>query len=242
MRIANQAGPVRIGMIGMPRAGTTIMSAVVGSLDGALIVGEPHAMLRAQRPAGLSAAPLILETRHGVVQMAPGYDVLGQLETVAEYISLENDNITIVGFKECWVTVVEPIALIKNYGNRLTHSVVMIREPRTNYASIHAHRHVIQGVSPAEFSDKYIQLVRFALDGEAGLMIYEKFIKDPLGETMRATGFEIEGDLALKKYTGGGDTVARGSTEVRDFNLREPLDHPDLVPAIELYEEINAGP
>jgi hypothetical protein len=202
-------------------------------MDGALVMGEPHGMLRAQRPKGMSHVPTIIDTEYGAFQMMPGYDVLAQLEHIASHLSLD-----IVGFKECWVPIVEPITLVRNYGNRLTHVVVMIRDPRTNYASMQTKQDVIKGVTPAMFTDQYVQLANFALGGEAGLMIYERFIKDPFAETMQATGFEIAGEAQLKQYAGGGDPQAKVSDRVRDYNHREPFKHPDLEPAVKLYETI----
>lgn len=238
MHVTNHPDPIRIGMIGMPRSGSTIMSSLVNSLDGALVVGEPHAMVRAQRPPGMSSVPTIIDTRYGTFRMFPGLDVLSQLETIATVASTSGNgyDIQIVGFKECWVPTVEPIQLLEHYDNRLTHRVVMLRDPEKNYASMMAYQYTIKGVTPIQFTEQYCELAEYALKPGIGIMSYELFRSAPLKALNIATGLEVAGALELKQYAGGGDPLARGSKEIRSWDHREPTKHDDLSPAIAAYK------
>jgi hypothetical protein len=240
MHITNLAYPARIALIGMPRSGSTIMSSIFNSVDGGFVVGEPHAMVRVQRPPGMSHIPTIMDTRYGTFQIRPGNDVLSQLVAIAEHVELKSDiRMLCVGFKECWVPVVEPIQLVKNYlhAGRLSHIIICVRDPRKNYASIVARQFGVKGMSPEEFTDKYVKLIDYGMTGHSmvKMMIFERFIQDPLGEAMRATGFDISGEPELKMYAGGGDEAARVAKEVRNYDHREPVDGVDY--AVHMYKE-----
>jgi hypothetical protein len=237
MHIKNLVGYPRIAMIGMPRSGSTIMSSLINSVDGSFVVGEPHAMARAQRPPGMSHIPNILDTRYGAFRLETGTDVLGQLEAFGESAGAR-----IIGFKECWVPVVEPLRLIKHYGDNLSHVLIAIREPRTNYMSIVEREHLGK-MSPEEFTEKYVKLIEYVLlnnsvtyNKKAQPIVYELFIENPFEEVRRATGWIIEGDLELKMYAGGGDEKARTSTIVKDYNWREKYAGPELNRADRAYE------
>lgn len=224
-------------MIGMPRSGTTIMSSLVNSLDEALVVGEIHAMLRAPRPPGMLTVPTIIDTRYGAFQLYPGRDVLLQINEIAIHLTIHEDTpISITGFKECWVPTVDPIRLLGHYGDRLTHRVVVLRDPARTYASIREHSKSVNDMGVIQFTEMFCELVEFGLKPDVGIMTYELFRSAPLKALNMATGLEVEGAVELKQYAGGGDIAARGSKEVRTWDHREPFFHDDLSPAIAAYK------
>jgi hypothetical protein len=225
----------RVGIIGMPRSGSTIISSLVNSLPGSFIVGEPHAMARAPRPKGMETKVTFVDTRYGLFHLKPGEDVLAQIEGFAS-----SNSLTMYGFKECWVPYVEIPRLIQNYRDRLDITLVTVRQPRLNYGSLEQLSNPnVKPMSAGFFSDQYTELIGMALKpNNVHAIILDWFRVDPIAELRRATGWrDIPDTVPLQMYAGGGDVKARVAKKILPVDRRAPYQG-WMEPAEDAYHEL----
>jgi len=226
---------LRIALIGMPRSGSTIITAAVNSIGRSLVLGEPHGLARAQRPPGMSHVANILETEYGLFELKPNFNVLEQIKAFAQ-----NLLIPIYGFKECLVTrTVDPIRLVEGYGDELDMVLVTLRTPRKNYMSM------LQMTNPAhipvtafKFATGYMELAEYTRKPNVHAIFLDRFRHDPVGELRRATGLNIVGDLEFKKFAGGGDVTARVAKKVYMLDRRASWPGESLDDAVIVYDQI----
>ena len=120
--------PVAVAIIGMPRSGSTIVTAFVNALDLSSIWGEPHR----------SKMTKVFKTRYGDTPLDPKQDRLEQMRKFAVAKGLR-----VYGFKEVWDMNLDvwPAEVASRYGNRLDHILLTIRDPLISYSSMVALGH-----------------------------------------------------------------------------------------------------
>jgi hypothetical protein len=233
MKLIKPRDRIAIAIIGMPRSGTTIVTSFLNSLDEALIVGEPYRMLRVKRPMNRNL-PNIFNSRYGELLFYPDRDALLQIHAYAFKRSLK-----IFGFKETWTPDIDPIALVKLYGNWICATFVVIREPRRNYASMIENTpqgHVPVDVS--EFNRAYTRLAESTSEPGFYSVPLASFMEDPVAAICKDTGWQISGKIELKQFVGSGDTSARSAKKIYKTDRRRPASGSLLGPSINAYQKI----
>ena len=216
-----------IGVIGMPRSGTTIVTSFINSLDRATMWGEAHKIW--------GGNDRTLSTRYGDGRLKNGPDVLGQVEAFA----IKHD-LLIYGTKDVVDAIVtDPIATYRSYGTRYDHVFVTFRNPRKMWTSIKELGHADGlGMTENDFIWKHNAFVNYCIRFKnATPIILERFRKDPIGYMSTQMGFEITGPVVLEKYTGGGDPHTIKDTEIRRESNRISDPSPALDKACAAYME-----
>lgn len=218
-----------IGIIGMPRSGTTIVASFINSLDRATIWGEAHRIVG-------KTFRRIMNTRYGTGMLRPNHSVLTQVEQFAV-----NHNLLIYGTKDVLDSIVtDPIAIYRSYGTRYDHVFVTFRDPRKTWASIKALGNA-RGLrmTENEFIWRHNAFVDYCIRmNNATPIILERFRKDPIGYMSTQMGLEISGPVILEQYTGTGDAHAKYDKEIRPETKRIPDDSPALNKACDAYMEV----
>ncbi len=207
-----------IAVIGMPRSGTTIVSAYLNSQLGALVVGEPHGIEKtAQHRSRLTTLPYRLSlTQYGELALYYFKPVLDQIEEFAEI-----EGVSILGFKEAWTPDINPIKIIEENADRIDRTIITLREPRRNYSSILKHYSLVSGISAATFENHWKALYRYGVTNDkARFVILDQFRASPASSLQRASGLDIR-EEDLLSLPGNGDAVARASTEIRKIDRQE---------------------
>jgi hypothetical protein len=218
-----------IGVIGMPRSGTTIVTSFINSLDRATMWGEAHRVVS-------KTFPRIMATRHGTGILMPDMNVLSQVETFAD-----KHNLLIYGTKDVYDSIVtDPVATYRSYGERYDHVFVTFRDPRKTWASMKAIGHARElGMTEKEFIWKHNSFVNYCVRfRNATPIILERFRKDPIGYMSIQMGIEISGPLIFQQYTGGGDVHAMYDKSVRSVSSRIPDPSLALDEACAAYMEV----
>lgn len=219
--------PICVAVIGMPRSGSTIVTSLLNSFNGAAMFGEPH------RSYG-KPSPTKFATRHGDLVLRPKEDVLTQITRFA----LER-NLDLFGFKEVFDSsmTIDPLNLVESYGDRVDLVFVTIRDPRRNYSSLVQLGHAKSlGLTPEKFVEEYKRFViELALWKKYVPVILEKFRTGPLEQIRRVTGWEVPGQYKMKQYSGGGDPHAMVATLVNRNDYRPRYIGPELDEADEYY-------
>ena len=218
-----------IGIIGMPRSGTTIVASFINSLDRATIWGEAHRVWA-------RTSPIMMDTRYGIGVLRNSGDVLGQVKAFAE----KND-LLIYGTKDVLDGIVtDPIATYRSYGWKYDQVFVVFRNPRKVWASMKSLGNA-SGLGMTE--DRFIQKSNAFVDycirtNNATPIILERFREDPIKYMSTKMGLEISGPVILEKYSGTGDRGAMHAKEIRPITKRMPDDSPALDRAVEAYMEV----
>lgn len=223
--------PIGVAVIGMPRSGSTIVTALLNSFNRAAVLGEPH------RSFG---KPTVTEftTRHGSLALKPQIEVLGQIEGFAA-----EHGLNLFGFKEVLdpLNQVFPIELVEDYADRLDYVFVTIRNPRRNYSSLVQLGHARSlKMSPSDFVTDYGMFIDAVIDlihPQIVPVILEKFRVDPLGHIGQVTGWPVSGTYQLKAYAGGGDPHAQVAATVERHDYRPPYAGAELDEADDYYNE-----
>jgi hypothetical protein len=222
MKLLNTKRPLSIAVIGMPRSGSTIISSLFNSLDGAFVVGEPHSMVNAPRPFGHDW-PAIITTAHGTFNLYPRGDVLEQIQTYGKKYGAD-----IFGFKEVYTINSDPLEIIKHYGSRIDVTFVIFREPRKNYASILANKPDLSlPMSPLTYISQFKSLVDICnptLNTKIFPISYELLTRNWVRHMYDAIGWSLAGKMELEKYPGTGDAEGRASKKIRTEIYRKPFD------------------
>lgn len=224
---------IAVAIIGMPRSGTTIITSFLNSLDGAIVVGEPHRMAMREAPDGFRW-PTIIDTRFNQFHIRPEEDVLQQIERFAEF-----NYLNIYGFKEACMGVLDPIRLVLGYGSRIDIVIVTMRDPRKTYNSMFLLSPTGHPPPIYDFSDTFVNLVSatFAYQ-KFRPVILDHFRADPIRAIELATGWKLGGELNLKKYAGGGDPSAATTKRIIGVDRRAQYGGHELDIADEAYQEI----
>lgn len=231
MLVVNPPEKMFVIITGLPRAGTTIVTSFLNSLEGATVWGEPH------RSAGKSK-PFTMLSRHAPINFKPDYDIVDQINAYADVHDL-----WLRGFKEVLDTNLKvfPIDIISRYEDRTDVSLVMFRDPRKTWSSMYAIGHNRGlGISVERFCDMYIELGEFCLEHENSVpVVMSKFISAPVAYMGKKLALEISGAPKLLQYTGGGDphTIQPG-TVIHGADGRPSYIGPELDAASKMYNEI----
>ncbi len=194
-------------------------------------------MARAQRPPGKGHWPTICDTKYGPLQLETSKDVFLQISGFAARF-----NLVLVGFKECYVPMVDPVRLIDVYGDRINLVLLTLRDPRRNYMSMLQLTHPSARMPDAKmFNSQYLALCDLALRGMAKPIFLDKFRQDPTGEAKRASGLELIGEHEFGKYAGGGDPVGMTAKQVFRLDRRERYLGSEIDGAAEAYDRLRCS-
>jgi len=225
---------MRVAIIGLPRSGSTIVASVVNSIDGSLIIGEPHRLTSMPRPRGFEKRPIIFHTRYGRFDAYKGSSILDQIDEFA----LQHDT-TMWGFKECQTFMTDALDLVvSEYSGRIDKVLDTIRHPLTNYSSLNALGH--RPWEPESYNKAYASLVKYSMTNAiASPVVLELFRKNPVGVIESALGVSAQSAFPLKQYGGGGDTYASTAKKIMKEDTR-PLWHDvdDVAESIETYDRL----
>lgn len=191
-------------VIGMPRSGTTIVSAYLNAQLGAFIMGEPHSIERMAPVMNPNQSYHISDTQYGQLRLYQSKPVMEQIEEFAEI-----NGVWLLGFKEAWTPRVDPIRIVESYGDKVERVIITLREPRRNYQSMLLNFSYIPALMAVTFEQHWKALYRYGITNDkAKFVILDQFRADPAGSLQRASGLDIRPE-ELRGLPGNGDNRAR---------------------------------
>jgi hypothetical protein len=210
-----------IAIVGMPRSGTTVVSAYLNSQPGALVIGEPHSIEKKAPSREMSIPYHVAETQYGILAFYKGMPIMDQIKAFAQ----KND-VSVLGFKEAWIPRVDPIQIIESYCDWLDRIIVVLREPRRTYNSISQRFTQRQALEPVTFEEHWKALYRYgATSDRARFVILDQFRQDPAGSLRRASGLDIQEIDNMLHFPGDGDPPARAGGKVKPVDRQEKSEY-----------------
>ena len=201
---SNLTEPKTFFITGMPRGGTTIVARVFDSLTDGFCLGEPHWYHYHNEDM-----ECVKTNCFGKVPDASD-DIHTLLPDIESYL-LKNGVYNVGGYKETYFWG-NPLAqnLILDHRTQVDFYIVVLRDPRMVFTSM---SDLGWRVSKNRFLRCYKELDVFARNGI--VVVYEDFVKDPLGYLNERLPFKIEGELELVPTTHKyGDPYANRSTKI----------------------------